>query len=71
MKTAATGGAGCLLVLAIVALAAVLSGVIFFLVWNDFVIQHLDGAHHTSFGASMLVGLGVGALTGASNTRSS
>ena len=66
--------AGCLgflvILVALVAIAAIVSGLIFFLVWNDFVVHHLAGAHHTSFGAAMLVGLGIGALAGGSGAAS-
>ena len=65
-----TVGAGCLAALAVIALGIVLGTLIFYLTWNDFVLHHLNGTHHASLGASLLVGLAIGALTGASNARS-
>lgn len=42
--------------------AAAVYGFVFFLLWNDFVVTHLAGAAHVSFGAAMLVGIGLAFL---------
>lgn len=53
-------------ILALSALSALLAGVLFSGVWNLFVVAHVAGATHASFGACILAGLVLVALLGSS-----
>lgn len=66
-EAAATLVAGALLVAFVIAIAALINGIVFFLLWNDFVIQHVSGAGRVSFGGAVLAGLGVALLTNSGN----
>lgn len=63
---------GALLVLVIiVAAVAAVGGIVFFLLWNDFVVHHLAGTHRVSFGAAILVAWAIGGLTAAGGAGAS
>lgn len=53
-----------LTLLVLIVIAVLVMGVLFLLLWNDFVVHHVAGARHASFGAAILMGLATAALAG-------